>query len=106
MIGYSILLQGAYTRRDRPVPSQYAGPEADMRLAALESVAKEVEATMNQVVIAWLRHSDPPVIPVIAGSQREQLLENIAALDISLTEDQIRRLESAGNPDVKQAWLR
>lgn len=106
MIGYSILLQGAYTRGDRPVPAQYAGPEAEMRMDALESVAKDVGATMNQVVIAWMRQSDPPVIPVIAGSQQEQLLENIAALDISLTEDQMRRLENAGNPDVKQAWLR
>jgi len=106
MIGYSILLQGAYTRIDRSVPSQYAGPEADVRLDALESVASEVGATQNQVVIAWMRQSDPPMIPVIAGSRREQVLENIDALDIRLTADQITRLDSAGNPDVKQAWLR
>ena len=105
-IAYSVLLQGAYTRSERQVPSQYAGPEADMRLDALESVAQEVGATRNQVVIAWMRQSDPPVLPVIAGSQKEQLLENIAALDINLTAEQMNRLESAGNPDIKQAWLR
>ena len=106
LVGYSILLQGAYTRADRPVPSQYAGPEADDRLAALKAVADEVGATMNQVVIAWMRQSDPPVLPIIAGSRPEQLTENIAALDVTLTEDQFKRLETAGNPDVDQAWLR
>jgi aryl-alcohol dehydrogenase-like predicted oxidoreductase len=106
MIGYSILMQGAYTRTDRPVPAQYAGPEADARLDALQSVAGEVGATLNQVVIAWMRHSDPPVLPVVAGSRPEQLLENIGGLDVTLTKDQMQTLDSAGNPDVKNAWLR
>lgn len=106
LVGYSVLLQGAYTRADRPVPAQYAGPEADERLKALEGVAGELGATRNQVVIAWMRQSDPPVLPIIAGSRSEQLSENIAALDITLTGDQLARLDAAGNPDVKQAWLR
>ena len=106
LVGYSVLLQGAYTRDDRPTPAQYAGPEADDRLAALKAVADEVEATMSQVVIAWMRQSDPPVLPIIAGSRPEQLLENIAALDVTLTEEQFKRLDTAGNPDVDQAWLR
>ena len=105
LIGYSVLLQGSYTREDRPVPAQYAGPEADERLAALKTVAQEKSATMNQVLIAWLRQSDPPVLPIIAGSRPEQLNENIAALDISLSEDQMLRLDTAGNPDVKKSWL-
>ncbi len=106
LVGYSVLLQGAYTREDRPVPAQYAGPEADDRLAALKAVADEVGATMSQVVIAWMRQSDPPVLPIIAGSRPEQLVENIAALEVTLTEDQFQRLDTAGNPDVEQAWLR
>ena len=35
-----------------PVPAQYAGPEADERLAALRAIAKETGATPNQVLIA------------------------------------------------------
>jgi aryl-alcohol dehydrogenase-like predicted oxidoreductase len=106
LIGYSVLLQGAYTRPDRPVPAQYAGPEADQRLAALQEVAREVGADPNQVVIAWMRQSDPPVLPIIAGSRPEQIRQNIAALDIRLNDDQMRRLNTAGDPDVKKAWLR
>jgi aryl-alcohol dehydrogenase-like predicted oxidoreductase len=106
LIGYSVLLQGAYTRADRPVPAQYAGPEACERLGVLRTVAAELDATLSQVVIAWMLQSDPPVLPIVAGSRPAQLAENLAALDIRLTEDQMRRLDAAGNPDIRQAWLR
>lgn len=106
LVGYSVLLQGAYTRADRPVPPQYAGPDSNERLAALKGVARETGVDPNQVVIAWLRQSNPPVLPIIAGSQPEQLRRNIAALDVKLTEEQLQTLDIAGNPDVKQAWLR
>ena len=106
LIGYSVLLQGAYTRPDRPLPAQYAGPEACERLGVLRAVAAEHDASLSQVVIAWMLHSDPPVLPIVAGSRLEQLTENLASLDIRLSEDQMRRLDAAGNPDIKQAWLR
>lgn len=106
LIAYSVLLQGAYTRADRPVPAQYAGPEASERLTVLKEVAGELGATPNQVIIAWMLAGDPPVLPIVAGSRPEQLLENIAALDVRLTPEQMARLDTAGNPDVKQAWLR
>jgi aryl-alcohol dehydrogenase-like predicted oxidoreductase len=106
LIGYSTLLQGAYTRPDRAVPLQYAGPDSDARLAVLKSVAEETGATPNQVVIAWMLQSDPAVLPIIAGSQPGQVRENLAALNIRLSEEQVRRLDTAGNPEIKQAWLR
>lgn len=106
LIAYSVLLQGCYTRADRAVPAQYAGPDADERLAVLDEVSKETGATKNQVVIAWMLGSDPQILPIIAGSQPEQLRENIGALDLRLTEEQAGRLDTAGNPDIKQAWLR
>ncbi|MFC1635016.1 aldo/keto reductase [Planctomycetota bacterium] len=106
LVAYSILLQGAYTRDDRPVPAQYAGPKAEERMAALRHVAKEVGATLNQVIIAWMRQSEPAVIPIIAGSKPEQLQETIGALDVNLSEEQMTTLNTAGNPDIKESWLR
>ena len=106
MIAYSILLQGAYSRDDKPIPAQFAGPEADDRMEALKTVAHEVGATLNQVIIAWIRQSDPPVLPIIAGSIPEQVLENIAALNVVLSPRQMEHLTRAGDPDVKKAWLR
>lgn len=106
LIAYSVLMQGAYTRGDKPVPAQYAGPDSDERFAALKEVAAETGATLSQTVIAWMLHSDPPVLPIIAGSNPDQVRENVAALNVKLTEDQVRRLDTAGDPDVRKAWLR
>jgi aryl-alcohol dehydrogenase-like predicted oxidoreductase len=105
LIGYAVLLQGAYTRSDREVPMQYAGPDSDERLSVLKSVASEVGCTPSQAIIAWMRQSNPPILPIIAGSRTEQFRENIAALDIMLSLDQMRRLDTAGNPLIKQAWI-
>jgi aryl-alcohol dehydrogenase-like predicted oxidoreductase len=105
LIGYSILLQGAYTRSDRELPGQFAGTDSSERLRMLKTVSDEAGCSLGQTVIAWMRQSSPPVLPIIAGSKIEQLRENIAALDIMLTSDQMHRLDTAGNPEIKQAWI-
>jgi aryl-alcohol dehydrogenase-like predicted oxidoreductase len=105
LIAYSILLQGAYTRPDRVVPAQFAGPEADARLVALKAVARDLGCTPNQVIIAWMRQSTPAILPIIAASRTQQLQENIDALAIKLTKEQMFSLDTAGNPVVETAWL-
>lgn len=105
LVGYSVLLQGAYTRGDRELPAQFAGPDANARLDALKAVADEVGRTPNQVIIAWMRQSKPSILPIIAGSRIEQLKENIAALELTLSSDQMNRLDTAGNPVIERAWL-
>jgi aryl-alcohol dehydrogenase-like predicted oxidoreductase len=105
LIGYSVLLQGAYTRKDRELPLQFRGADSDDRLHALYAVASETGYSPNQVIIAWMRQSVPAVLPIIAGSRIEQLKENIAALDLTLSGEQMLKLDSAGNPVVEQAWL-
>jgi aryl-alcohol dehydrogenase-like predicted oxidoreductase len=97
LVAYSILLSGAYAKGNLPV--QFAGPDADSRQTALRSVASELGISSHQAIIAWMRRSDPPVLPIIAGSRPEQLAENIAALDVRLSDDQMRRLNNAGNPE-------
>lgn len=105
LIAYSVLLRGAYTRSDRELPIQFAGPEANDRLEALQEVAQEAGCSPNQTIIAWMRQSVPSVLPIVAASRIEQLEENIGALQVTLTGDQMQRLNTAGNPVVEQAWL-
>ena len=85
-------------------PRSFAGPESDERLAALRSVAAEVGATPNQVLIAWMLRNE--ILPLFGGSRVEQLEENLGAVDVQLSDDQMDVLNTAGNPDVKKAWLR
>lgn len=96
LLAYSVLLNGAYTRADRPVPPAYAGPDSDARLAMLRTVAAETGATPNQVVLAWLMQSNPPSLPLIAASTSAQMAENLSALDLTLSTAQMQRLNAAG----------
>lgn len=95
LLAYSPLLGGAFTRSDVEPGEQYTGADGQARLAALNAVAKEVGATPNQVVLAWMLKSDPPVIPVVAASRTEQMTENLGALAVELSDEQMERLNTA-----------
>jgi aryl-alcohol dehydrogenase-like predicted oxidoreductase len=71
------------------------GSDSEARLAELRAVAQEVGATPNQLVLAWLLHGDPPVIPLVAASTAEQMAENLGALEVTLGAGQVARLNAA-----------
>lgn len=63
--------------------------------AALEKVAKEIGAKhLTSVAIAYVLQKTPYVFPIIGGRKVEHLMANIEALSISLTDEQIKYLES------------
>jgi aryl-alcohol dehydrogenase-like predicted oxidoreductase len=95
-MAYSVLQSGGYTRADRPLRAEYGGSDNAERLEVLRAVAAETGAPVNQVILAWMMQSTPPVIPLIAASTEEQLDENLGALDLTLTADQMTRLNTAG----------
>jgi aryl-alcohol dehydrogenase-like predicted oxidoreductase len=96
LLAYSSLLSGAYTRPDRTIGDQYLGPDADARLQALHAVAAAHGVSANQVILAWMRQSDPVVVPVMAAGSEEQMAENLAALDLTLSADEMTQLNVAG----------
>ncbi|KAF8443115.1 NADP-dependent oxidoreductase domain-containing protein [Boletus edulis BED1] len=62
---------------------------------ALEKVAKEVGAKhLTAVAIAYVMQKAPYVFPIIGGRKVEQLEANLEALEIVLTPEQIKHLES------------
>jgi aryl-alcohol dehydrogenase-like predicted oxidoreductase len=95
LVAYSPLLAGAYTRADKPLPPDYDHPGTPARLAVLREVARETGATLNQTVLAWQLGGDLPVIPLAGASSVAQLDENLAAVDLELTEEQRARLDAA-----------
>ncbi len=97
LLAYSPLLRGGYTRTERPFPDQYLGPDTKARVAVLKTVAKEKNATANQIVLAWMIHSEPCVIPLVAASSTEQMREDLSSLGISLSAEDMARLNSAGS---------
>ncbi len=97
ILAYSPLLGGVYSRSDKTLPEQYQGPDSDLRIKVLREVASEAGATPNQVVYAWMVQSPPPVIPLMTASRPEQMIENLASLDVRLSGEQLARLSQAGN---------
>lgn len=94
LLAYSVLQSGAYTREDRAIRPELGGEDNQKRLQVLKEVAGETGATVNQVILKWML--DRNVIPLIAASSEEQLAENIGALDVQLSAEQMARLDSAG----------
>lgn len=92
LLAYSPLLNGAYTRQDRTFPDQYQTADTEARMKTLKQVANEVNATVNQVVLAWMMQSTPPIIPVIGTSTNQQLDENLGSSLVKLSQEQWKRL--------------
>ena len=98
-VAYAALMRGGYVRPDKLEAAEFAEydhPGTPARLAALREVAKDVGATVNQVVLAWLIGAEVPVIPLIGASSVAQLDESLAAVDLELTAQQRARLDAAG----------
>ncbi|MCP2168407.1 aldo/keto reductase [Goodfellowiella coeruleoviolacea] len=69
---------------------EHAGPDSPVA-----AIAREVGATPAQVALAWLLHRAPTVIPIPGTSSPAHLAENVGALRVELTDDQVRRLTAA-----------
>lgn len=94
LLAYASLLGGAYTRPESSLPEQYRSPESEARLSNLDAVAREANATPNQVILAWMLQGDPPFIPVMAASSDAQMDENLDSLKIGLSPEQLSRLNA------------
>ncbi|MFB6118479.1 aldo/keto reductase [Halosegnis sp.] len=67
-------------------------------LAAIRDIAAERDATPAQVSLAWLLHKEVVDAPIIGPRTHEHLTENIAALDVSLTDADLARIEAPITP--------
>jgi len=112
------LLTGAVTSLDeladddfRRTQPRFQGTNIEANLALVE-VVKEIAgrhgATPGQVALAWLAAQGDDVVP-IPGTKRVAYLEdNVAALDVELTDDDLARLdvlEPTGSRTFDQAWI-
>jgi aryl-alcohol dehydrogenase-like predicted oxidoreductase len=69
--------------------------DADFAVAdAVVEVARERGVAPAQVALAWVLGQPGVTAPIVGVSKMEQLDQAIAALDLTLTDDECRRLES------------
>jgi len=61
----------------------------------VEAVAREKGCTPGQLVLAWLLAQGPDVVPIPGTKRRSRLEENLGALDVVLSPDDVKRLADA-----------
>jgi aryl-alcohol dehydrogenase-like predicted oxidoreductase len=63
----------------------------------LGSIAESKKATPAQIALAWLLAQKPWIVPIPGTTKPERLAENIGAIDIELTLDDLREIDCAAS---------
>jgi aryl-alcohol dehydrogenase-like predicted oxidoreductase len=100
-------LTGSFTKVDDLDPGdfrrgqpRFQGENFDRNLAIVEgvrAVADAHAATPAQAALAWVHAQGEDVVPIPGTKRRRYLEDNVAALDIALTADDLAALEEAGS---------
>ena len=99
------VLSGKYNSDNPPdVGRAKAGAATvDRNLAiadAVIAVAKELGCSPAQVAISWAQQQPGVVIPLVGARNETQLKDNLGAADVTLTGEQMTRLDEASRPDL------
>jgi aryl-alcohol dehydrogenase-like predicted oxidoreductase len=73
---------------------------SDRVVAAVKTVSDEIDRSMAQVALAWLRYRPMPVIPIIGARKLSQLQDNLASFDLTLSADQLKTLDEASRIEL------
>jgi aryl-alcohol dehydrogenase-like predicted oxidoreductase len=66
---------------------------------AVRAIAAEIGATAGQAALAWLLAQGDDILPIPGTKRVTYLDENVAATELTLTQDQLDRLAAAVPPD-------
>jgi len=85
-------LNEADTRRRHP---RFAAENIKHNLAlarGIEEIARDRHCTLGQLALAWLLAQGPDIVPIPGTKRKERLLENIGALAVELTADDLAQI--------------
>jgi aryl-alcohol dehydrogenase-like predicted oxidoreductase len=63
----------------------------------LQKIADQRKATPAQIALAWLLAQKPWIVPIPGTTKLHRLEENLGAMDVELTNDDLREIESAAS---------
>jgi aryl-alcohol dehydrogenase-like predicted oxidoreductase len=63
----------------------------------LASIAQEKEATPAQIALAWLLSQKPWIVPIPGTTKLHRLEENLGAVEIELTANDLAQIEEAAS---------
>ena len=74
--------------------------DANMRAAsAVRELAGQKGATPGQIALAWLLHKGPDIVPIPGTKKRTHLEDNVGAVAVSLSDEEMSRLDAALSPE-------
>ena len=74
--------------------------DANMRAASIvQELAKQKGATPGQIALAWLLHKGDDIVPIPGTTRRKHLDDNAGAVNVSLNEDDMAKLDAALSPE-------
>jgi aryl-alcohol dehydrogenase-like predicted oxidoreductase len=83
------------TRRRHP---RFAAENISHNVAlvrSLEEIARERRCTLGQLALAWLLARGDDIVPIPGTKRKERLLENIGALSVKLTADDLAQISDS-----------
>lgn len=80
------------------IHDEATSPRTTDTLDTLEAIARETDANPGRVAIAWVRAKG--VLPIIGPRTAEQAKDNLAAVSVTLSADQVARLDAVSAPAV------
>ncbi len=60
----------------------------------LEKMANKKKCTSAQLALAWMAHKNPSIVPLFGTTSPTHLIENIQSLQVGLTDEDIRLLDT------------
>jgi aryl-alcohol dehydrogenase-like predicted oxidoreductase len=105
VVPWGILGAGILTGKpseERRWPEDGVSERAARVVEAIVNVAAARGCTPSQAAIAWIlqRPSPPTVIPLVAATREEQIVENLAAAGIVLEAAELDAIDAAGTPQL------
>jgi aryl-alcohol dehydrogenase-like predicted oxidoreductase len=82
---------------------RFAGENLDRNgrlVVALRQIAAAKGATASQLAIAWVLAKNPNIVPLIGARTRTQLTESLGALQVTLSPEDVARIEAALPPSA------
>jgi aryl-alcohol dehydrogenase-like predicted oxidoreductase len=80
----------------RRVSPRFQGENFEKNLGLVEKakeIANEKDVTPGQLALAWLLHQGEDIVPIPGTKRRKYLEENAAAVEVTLTEEDLRRID-------------
>jgi aryl-alcohol dehydrogenase-like predicted oxidoreductase len=76
---------------------RFAAANLERNLALVEllrAIAETKRVSVVQIAIAWVATQGDDIVPLVGARRRDQLTQALGALEVTLTQDDLARIES------------